>query len=343
MTLAIDLGSLVLLIAVIIWFCELFTNAIEWMGKLMGLNEGAVGSVLAAIGTALPETVVPLIALAGAWLAGRHDGGAVAEGAIVGAPFMLATLAMFVTGVAVIAYTRRGRRTEVIAIDGTVLGRDLGTFLVTFVAAIAVSFLPPIVLVAGLTLKQLLAVPFLVAYGLYVHRTLAADGEMGDDLSPLTFDSRREAPRPWLVGIQMLVALAGIIGVAHLFVGRIEDVAHLVHFDPLVLSLLITPVATELPEKLNSVLWIGARKDTLALGNLTGAMVFQTCIPMAIGMALTPWQLSASSLLAAALTVLSAGLLYGQLRLKGILTPWILLGGGFFYLCFAVGLFAIKG
>lgn len=341
MTLVVDIFALLTLIGIIIWFCELFTNAIEWTGKLLGLNEGAVGSVLAAVGTALPETVVPLIALIGGWLAGRESAGAVAEGAIVGAPFMLATLAMFVTGTAVVVFTRRGRRTEVISVDARVLGRDLTTFLITFIAAIGVSFLPAVTW-GPVTLKQLAAVPFLVAYGLYVTRTLADEGELEGDMSPLTFDGKREQPRGLVVGLQVAIALLGIVVTAHFFVERLQHLAELVHLSPLILSLLITPVATELPEKLNSVLWIGARKDTLALGNLTGAMVFQTCIPMAVGMALTPWVLSPSSLLAAGLTILSSGLMIFQLRRKGQLTPSVLLAGGGFYLLFAVGLFALK-
>ena len=52
---------------------------------------------------------------------------------------------------------------------------------------------------------------------------------------------------------------------------------------PLIMSLLITPIATELPEKFNSVLWIRQRKDTLALGNITGAMVFQSTFPVSVG------------------------------------------------------------
>jgi cation:H+ antiporter len=58
------------------------------------------------------------------------------------------------------------------------------------------------------------------------------------------------------------------------------------------LSLLITPVATELPEKLNSVLWIRRSKDTLAFGNMSGAMVFQSAFPVTIGILFTDWSLS---------------------------------------------------
>ena len=61
---------------------------------------------------------------------------------------------------------------------------------------------------------------------------------------------------------------------------------------PLVLSLLITPVATELPEKLNSVIWISRRKDILAFGNMSGALVFQSAFPVTIGILFTDWSLS---------------------------------------------------
>jgi cation:H+ antiporter len=58
----------------------------------------------------------------------------------------------------------------------------------------------------------------------------------------------------------------------------------------LLLSLLIIPIATELPEKVNSIIWIRRGKDTLAFGNITGAMVFQGTLLPAIGILLTPWE-----------------------------------------------------
>ena len=53
-----------------------------------------------------------------------------------------------------------------------------------------------------------------------------------------------------------------------------------------VLALVLAPLATELPEKFNSLIWVRQNKDTLAMGNITGAMVFQSCIPTAIGIIL---------------------------------------------------------
>ena len=92
---------LILALAIILASAELFTNGVEWFGRRYELGEGAVGSILAAVGTALPETLVPIIAIV-------FTGGAAAEqvgiGAILGAPFMLASLAMVVTAAAVVIF-----------------------------------------------------------------------------------------------------------------------------------------------------------------------------------------------------------------------------------------------
>ena len=91
---------------VILAGAELFTNGIEWIGEGFGLSEGAVGSVLAAVGTALPETLLPLVAI----LSGHDTGEEIGIGAILGAPFMLTTLAMVVIAVTVLVTARGGRR-----------------------------------------------------------------------------------------------------------------------------------------------------------------------------------------------------------------------------------------
>ena len=91
--------------AIILLGAELFTNGIEWFGHRLGLGEGAVGSVLAAVGTALPETTIPVVAIL--FSVDPHSSD-VGLGAILGAPFMLATLAVGVTGI-VVMLNRQGR------------------------------------------------------------------------------------------------------------------------------------------------------------------------------------------------------------------------------------------
>ena len=100
---------LIVAFLVILAGCELFCNGVEWFGRKLHLGEGAVGSVLAAVGTALPETVIPIIAiLFGSAEAGEEIG----IGAILGAPFMLSTLAMFVCGISIVIFTLMKRRTH---------------------------------------------------------------------------------------------------------------------------------------------------------------------------------------------------------------------------------------
>ena len=84
-----DWFDLAVSLVIILISAELFTNGIEWVGENFGLSEGAVGSVLAAVGTALPETILPLVAIA---VGGVRAGKEVGIGAILGAPLMLSTV-----------------------------------------------------------------------------------------------------------------------------------------------------------------------------------------------------------------------------------------------------------
>ncbi|MDH3515129.1 MAG: sodium:calcium antiporter, partial [Gammaproteobacteria bacterium] len=99
------------------------------------------------------------------------------------------------------------------------------------------------------------------------------------------------------------------------------------------LSLLIVPVATELPEKVNSILWIRRRKDTLAFGNITGAMVFQGSLLPALGILLTPWAPREEVLAGVIITLVASVYLLLMLRC-GKLRPVHLFFSGACYLAF---------
>jgi len=118
---------------------------------------------------------------------------------------------------------------------------------------------------------------------------------------------------------------------ARVFVGAVEHLSTTIGLDPRILALIIAPIATELPEKFNSIIWVRNGKDTLAMGNITGAMVFQSCLPTIVGILFTDWRLTEGT----ALSFASAGaafaatvLIFGAMRLRGALTArWLLLGG----------------
>jgi len=336
-----ELGFLAVAFLVILAGAELFTNGIEWFGRKLQLAEGAVGSVLAAVGTALPETMIPIIAIL---FATGDASDEIGVGAILGAPFMLSTLAMFVTGVAVL--TVRGRRVDGdrMLVDTDVLAHDVRYFALAYALAVGTAFLPP----------ELGAVRVGVAFGLlgmyawYVKGHFEADPAVdAEDLAPLRFrrlDRRAHrddplAPRLRVVNVQVLVALGCIVGGAYLFVDAVGSLAISLGADEALLALVIAPIATELPEKFNSVIWVRQGKDTLAMGNITGAMVFQSTIPTVVALlfAGSAWAVSASSLLAfasAGIAFLATAAVFVPMARTGELRGRRLLVGGVFYLVY---------
>jgi cation:H+ antiporter len=130
------------------------------------------------------------------------------------------------------------------------------------------------------------------------------------------------------VATQNLVGLALIVGGAELFVEEVTLIAEKLGVGPLVLSLLLAPLATELPEKANSVLWVRGDKDSLALGNVTGAMVFQSAVPVAVGLVFTEWALEPSALLAGAAGVLGGLVALVALWRRSFGFPYILAWSG---------------
>jgi len=298
------------------------------------LGEGAVGSILAAVGTALPETLLPIVAIIGGALTGdaatMESSHEIGIGAILGAPFMLSTAAFLVTGVAVFAFAASGRRTTDIRLNTVVVERDLRFFLVVFAMAVASSFIP------FQLAKYAVALVLVALYAYYVRRTLSEVSEVAheSDLARLRFHRSVADPALSRVWLQIGAALALIVIGAQVFVQSMSTVANALRVPPLVLSLILAPLATELPEKFNSVVWIRAKKDTLAMGNITGAMVFQSCIPVAVGLVLTTWELDTPGLISAGLALLAGGLVWACLRLTGRLPAQVLVLCGVLYLVF---------
>ena len=330
---------LLLLIAlgIILLGATVFTNGLEWFGKKLHLSDGAVGSVFAAVGTALPETLVPIVAiLFGAPGAGHKIG----VGAIIGAPFMLGTLAFFISGAAVVLNRKKRDDYPVMRVDTVVMRRDMEYFLVLYAIAIAASFLGghPVV-------KTFIALSLFLTYGGYVMKTLRCEGDPvcheveEDDLDPCYFAPRSHDPHMGVIGVQVLSSLLLIVWGSYIFVEKVQIISTQLGVSPFILAMIIAPIATELPEKFNSVIWINKGKDTLAIGNVTGAMVFQGSMITAIGIMMTEWRLNTAALLTVALTFASVGMAYLQIRVKKHLTPGTLLAGGAFYFIFLLLIF----
>ena len=338
---------LVLAFALIIAGAQYFMNAIEWLGRHLRLSDSATGSLLAAIGTAMPETLVPIVAI---FFAGSAHAREIGIGGILGAPFMLSTLAMLIVAGSLWVFRNR-RFTTNLEFNSASAQGDLTFFLSAYALAFGAALLP----VEVRWVRWAVAVALIPLYGLYMRRLLKIESEPSEeDLRPLHIinyaprwmhlyeDWARSPGLGWIL-VQVGLALGLIVGGADLFVQAVEGLGATLGVAPLILSLLITPVATELPETLNSAFWIRRRKDTLAFGNVSGAMVFQSVFPVTIGILFTSWSLSlrpgdASFLpaLSCVLALLSGAMLLFFVRRHESIHLTHLLASGSLYVVFVV-------
>jgi Ca2+/Na+ antiporter len=310
--------------------CEYFVNGIEWVGRLLSVGPRATGSVLAALGTALPETAVTFIAVVFGPDAAHK---AIGIGAALGGPLVLATLGYGIVGVVLLI--SRGRRSGG---DGggnwRELARDQGLFVPIFVVVLLLGIL-------SFPGKGWLGVLLLLAYALYFRSELRTSGDEAHadgEPEPLRL-SPRGRPRGWVAGAQTLAALALIFIASRLFVHELGVLAPQLGVPPPLLALLLSPVATELPETLNAVIWVRQGRARLALANISGSMMIQATVPAALGLLFTPWRLDRPLLLAGAITLAAVTLLYAAFR-AGRVGPVLLSAMAGFYALF-VGLLVL--
>jgi len=320
--------QLIATLLLILVAAEVFTNALEHLGEKLKISEGVTGSLFAAVGTALPETLVPLLALF-AGTANVNTNEEIGVGAILGAPLMLSTLSTSLMAVAVL---NRRKLKGWVRPEHTGLHRDLHFFMIAFVIAAAAMYVPRehnfvrVGLSAGLVLT----------YFIYILLTLRASKELvdsghGTEAEAKMFLCRVGLPENMItIMLQLIAGLALLVAGAKGFIHGVEHLSHVLGISALLLSLLIIPIATELPEKVNSILWIRRGKDTLAFGNITGAMVFQGTLLPAIGIMLTPWEPRIEVLSGVIITLIAALWLRVNWRSRG-LPVWVLLGNGALY------------
>ena len=325
--------TLLFMLLVILVAAEVFTNALEHLGEKLGISEGVTGSIFAAVGTALPETLVPLLALmAGTSSVSTNE--EIGVGAILGAPLMLSTLSVSLLAFAVLK--KRGVQGEFNP-ERTGFLRDLNFFLAAFAFATLALFIPHHLTAvrAGLGFVMVLIYFIYILLTLRASKWLVQEGHGTEAEEPM-FLCRIGLPNNLVVIlVQLALGLALLVAGAKGFIHGVEQASVLLGISALLLSLLIIPIATELPEKVNSILWVRRHKDTLAFGNITGAMVFQGTLLPAIGIMLTPWEPLREVLAGVIITLVAAS----WIRLmagRGHLKVWHVWVNGAFYVTYLV-------
>lgn len=313
------LALLLLSAGCVYWACEYFVNGVEWFGRKAGVSQNAVGTVLAAFGTALPESVVTFVAVVFGHDAAAKD---IGVGAALGGPLVLATVAYPVVGI-MLLITRSQPPGRPIELNRQRLSGDQGWFLLIFAFKIALGFV-------AFALKPWLGWLFLAAYAAYTYSEVRQDGdEPQGELEPLMLQPRAADPTWVLTAAQTILALTVIFAASRVFVSQLGTVGGWLGIPATVVALLFSPVATELPEIMNAIIWIRQGKHRLALSNISGSMLIQATIPTALGLLFTPWLFDRALTAAALITAVGiAGLLV--LLLRNALTPLRLS-------CFALG------
>ena len=321
--------------------CEWFVNAVEWLGQRLNIGTMAVGTILAAFGTALPESVVTLVAVTTGPTAEIRN---IGVGAAMGGPLVLATVAYGVTGAMLL---RRRTRTRIdnrelvtagagaasldpptrerdddggaILADRAHTGRlvkDQRWFIAVFVVKVALGLV-------AFAIKPWLGLVFFAVYGVYFWREIRG-GTSGDhdehELAPLKLQPRAARPATTVVLVQTLGALAVIFVSSQIFVHQLDAIGPMLGLSSAVTALLLSPIATELPETMNAIIWVRQGKTQLALANISGAMMIQATVPSGLGLLFTDWRLDHALLWSGAITMAAITYLLVTMRANK-LTP----------------------
>jgi cation:H+ antiporter len=346
--------------AAIYFSCEWFVNAVEWLGHRLNVGSMAVGTVLAAFGTALPESVVTLVAVTTGPTAEIRN---IGVGAAMGGPLVLATVAYGVTGAMLLLQRRRRSREMVLVGVGAArlverrtieratlergtqgsdtvladpaqtarLARDQRWFMAVFVVKVALGLV-------AFAIKPWLGLLFFAVYAVYFWREIRR-GHPGDEeeLAPLKMQPRATRPATTAVLIQTLGALAVIFVFSQIFVHQLDAIGPMLGLSGAVTALILSPIATELPEIMNAIIWVRKGKTQLALANISGAMMIQATVPSGLGLLFTDWRLGPALLWSGAVTMAAIAYLLATMRAQKLTATRLALTA-LLYLVFAAGL-----
>jgi cation:H+ antiporter len=340
--------------------CEWFVNAVEWLGRRLNLGSMAVGTVLAAFGTALPESVVTLVAVTTGPTADVRN---IGVGAAMGGPLVLATVAYGVTGATLLIQRRIRSREKVLVGVGAArllersvvepddargfgaapfttsqterLARDQRWFMAVFVVKVALGLV-------AFAVKPWLGVLFFAVYAVYFWREIRSEQpvDADEEIEPLKLQPRAIQPANVAVLAQTLGALVVIFVSSQLFVHQLDAIGPMLGLSGAVTALVLAPIATELPEIMNAIIWVRQGKTHLALANISGAMMIQATVPSGLGLLFTDWRLDHALLWSGAVTMAAITYLLVTMRTNK-LTPTRLAMSALLYLIFAVGLVPI--
>jgi cation:H+ antiporter len=108
------------------------------------------------------------------------------------------------------------------------------------------------------------------------------------------------------------------------FVGQLESIGIWAGMSPQLVALLLSPIATELPETMNALIWVRQGKERLALANISGAMMIQATVPTAFGLFFTTWMFSRELIVSGIITSVAVAALLGLFSKREVDARWLM-------------------
>lgn len=319
--------------AIIIYISsELFVNGVEWVGKAFSISQNAVGTILAAFGTALPESIITFIAVVFGKNSSQKD---VGIGSALGGPLVLSTIAYSIVGITILMFSAKRKKGSALCTNTKKLSRDQTWFLCIFAFKVLL----------GLVIfqfKHWMGFLFIAAYIVYFYIEMNTECEENDnELEPLKFSPNTKTPSKTLIVFQTLLSVLFIYLGSQLFVNKLDYISIQIGVPAHIVALILSPVATELPEILNAIIWVRQGKEQLALSNISGSMMIQATIPSALGIIFTPWLFDKILVLSSVITF--SAILFTLIALKEKhISAKRLSFNAVFYILFILGIIIIK-
>lgn len=333
-TVATLLGSM----ALVFISAVIFVNAIEYIGYRLRLGGSFVGAIIAPLFTSLPEMTVFLVAV---FAYGGEAGQDIGVGTLFGQPFMASSLSYGLVGVAaLLGFLLKRRASAALSVDKSLA-----------VPYVFITILFPLTVVPSLLdasfAKHVFGAVFLGAFLVYVWMMYRRkQAELISECADCYFYKygRRLLILRWHM-VAAVLQLAAAVTILFLgskaMVGSVDHLASGIGMSTLGLALIIVPAATAIPETASALIWGYRGKDTLSLGSLVGEKILYSTFYPALGLFLTPWALDKHAYFSVvATTAISIILLLFILR--GKLPWWGLCVGFFFFVAYAILIFAFQ-
>lgn len=316
---------------VAVFFSSLmFVNAIEYAGSRLSWSHGFTGAIVAPLFTSIPELALFVIAV---FIHGGTSGHLIGLGMIFGEPFMTSSLSYFLVFCAVVAaFALTGRKTHSLEVD-----RSLSIPFVFVLLLFPFALLPGII--HSVYLQYLMGFVFLFFYLFYVKMMAGRRSSVEEEEAEVPYLMRLKDH--WgLAALQLLISAILLFYGANLMVQSITLISGIHRVSPLVVAILVIPVATAIPETLSAMIWAYRGRNSLAIGSIIGEKVLYATFYPGLAMFFIPWELDAQVYLSVlATTVVS--LCFFLFSRRGRMPFYALAIGLPFFLAYIVSVIAI--